>query len=338
MVRGQDRLLSREAQAWDSARICNGELYLEGKPYRSWAHDPVVTEWNNANLTGDPERSWLDLLGETLGDRRHGISLGAGTGWLEEEILRRKLADRIVCLDLFRGSSDAVGLEFRVADLNVVLLPPELFDFVLVHHSLHHVERVEHVIHQAEQCLRPGGLLILHDYVGENREMWTSRKLARLEAIRNDLDLPRGLGAPPMEIPPEVTSRRSPFEQVNSMRILPTLAQLFRPIRFRSWGGILHPLRRHIWDQDFRRRRCSLQQLLEWDELAVREGLLPCFAFGVFSRCIDETPLPQQGDWAELQRVVSLTEEAEREPAAWRRRWRVWGRFLVWKLARSLQV
>ena len=49
------------------------------------------------------------------------------------------------------------------ADLNVHRLPTNAFDFIYFFQSLHHIERLEHILGECARALRPNGLLMVND-------------------------------------------------------------------------------------------------------------------------------------------------------------------------------
>ena len=77
---------------------------------------------------------------------------------LDERILRRAAAGR---------QMDGI-LQFA-GDANEVVLEAERYDLILMIDAAHHVEDLEHFFGQLNRALRPGGLLVGHEYVGENR-------------------------------------------------------------------------------------------------------------------------------------------------------------------------
>ncbi len=57
-------------------------------------------------------------------------------------------------------------INYRVSDLNQLVLNSNYYDSVFASMSLHHIENLEYVFEQISQSLRPGGYFIFNEYVG----------------------------------------------------------------------------------------------------------------------------------------------------------------------------
>jgi SAM-dependent methyltransferase len=106
------------------------------------------------------------------------LELGCGSGWLTLALAQRGahatgLDISEQALDVGRRYYESIradvpgSVEYRAADLNALALPPEAYDIIAVKGTLHHLLRVDHVIAQLYQALRPGGLLWVSDSDGE---------------------------------------------------------------------------------------------------------------------------------------------------------------------------
>ena len=52
-------------------------------------------------------------------------------------------------------------------DLNFVELPTNTYDFILCHGILHHLINLEHILYQINKSLKPNGLFLVYEYIGE---------------------------------------------------------------------------------------------------------------------------------------------------------------------------
>jgi len=154
---------------------------------------------------------------------------------------------------LARGRAKAAGLEiaYRVEDANEAELPRSRYDLVLVKQALHHFSRLEHVLDQVRQCLRPGGWLALNEYVGPSRFQWTDLQLSIMNTLL--VTLPESLrrvgaaGSPVrqrVERPsPQQVSEHDPSEAVRSSDVLALVEERFEIVARRDAGGtVLAPL------------------------------------------------------------------------------------------------
>ena len=77
------------------------------------------------------------------------------------------------------------GLTYEVADLNTAEFPKETYDAVYVHAALHHVFHLEHLLDQIKQTLKPGGLFVVHEYIGPSQMQFPGRDLELADAFLN---------------------------------------------------------------------------------------------------------------------------------------------------------
>jgi 2-polyprenyl-3-methyl-5-hydroxy-6-metoxy-1,4-benzoquinol methylase len=106
------------------------------------------------------------------------LSLGCGGGRLERAWMKRGLLTRCHGLDISEeaiqvardmAAKEGLDLTYSQADLNFVSLEPETYDLVIAQTSMHHYVRLERIADEINRALRPGGLLWVHDYVGETQ-------------------------------------------------------------------------------------------------------------------------------------------------------------------------
>jgi len=67
-------------------------------------------------------------------------------------------------------------VEYRVADLNTVELPPAAYDLVAVKGTLHHLIRPDHLLDEVARTLKPNGLFWANDTLGG--EAWLTAFVA----------------------------------------------------------------------------------------------------------------------------------------------------------------
>lgn len=163
-----EELIKRESRHW-------GEVRPDPEHPQLW-HDPTLHEI----FFGDEYRSFIERIVRKGGAV---LELGCGEGNLALELAQRGLT--VTAIDLsperIQRASDAAhtaGVEsritFRVDDLNRSSLPSETYDCVVAHDSLHHILEIERLCGQVWSSLKPGGSLIVMDFLG----MGMVRKLA----------------------------------------------------------------------------------------------------------------------------------------------------------------
>jgi 2-polyprenyl-3-methyl-5-hydroxy-6-metoxy-1,4-benzoquinol methylase len=233
-----------------------------------WVESPVVAEYMNRRISGDPNLNWVQYsVDRYLRASRSPriLSLGCGGGALERGLLQLKPDALIVAIDFSPGAvalarqraeEADLKIDYRVADLNDVVLEPKTFDFVFASAALHHVARLEHVLTQVRASLTPGGPLIAIEYIGPNHLQWTSRQIQAINEILALLPdrYKRRISSPddykrefigPSSL--DAMKLLDPTEGVRSEDILPLTRQMLRMVEFKPFGGtLLHMLLQDI--------------------------------------------------------------------------------------------
>jgi SAM-dependent methyltransferase len=233
-----------------------------------WVESPVISEYMNRQISGDPSVNWVQYAAAKYLQSRRApriLSLGCGGGALERDLLRLKPDSVITAMDFSSGAIDTAvrhardaGLEidYRIADLNVIRLEPETYDFVFASGALHHLSQLEDALAQVSLSLQPGGMLIANEYVGPNQLQWTPRQVATINEIlallpdryrrriSNRSDYKREFLGPS---PVSEMNRNDPTEAVRSEEIIPLVRRRFHLLELKPFGGtILHMLLQDI--------------------------------------------------------------------------------------------
>ena len=184
------------------------------------------------------------------------LSLCCGVGDAERTFLRAGAFERVVGIDLServvekgRQESQAAGmtgLEFVRGDVNTLNLEANSFDLVLSWMAMHHVRELEHVYEQAAQALRPGGILVLNEYIGAPRFAFPPAQVRLMDhwlaALPEELRRwPTGELRTMTAPDPRIVEAEDPSEAIRSDEIIPRLGQRFNIIdRVDYGGGLLH--------------------------------------------------------------------------------------------------
>jgi len=175
------------------------------------------------------------------------LSLGCGPGGIEIAFGREARDAHIRCVDLNpdlvglgreRAQSEGLNIDFEVGDLNLIELPPNEFDLVFCHASLHHVLELERLASQIKRTLRPAGCLITVDVCTRNGFlMWPETREIVASLFKT---LPArfrvnhtAYGKPRLdeEIWEADTSSGS-MECIRSQDIIPVLSKTLQPVHF----------------------------------------------------------------------------------------------------------
>ncbi len=224
---------------------------------RFWQSHPVTAASINRRISGDPTQGWVEYT-----KRRHiiqpverGLSLGCGAGSLERELLRLDVCRSIDAFDVApdaievaRAAAESAGLgdrlHYEVRDLNGLQLD-QTYDAVFVAQSLHHIERLEHVLSEVAKALKPGSWFVMNEYIGPDRFQWSDS----VEKLMNDL---LGLLPAELKILPDGSTKGAivrnsveaviavdPSEAIRSAAIMDVVAQKFEIVERIDFGGTL---------------------------------------------------------------------------------------------------
>ena len=285
--------LERVARVWDATT-----RERQTTPVQGWLDSPIVLETLvQPRVAGDPHTNWLIGLVARLEVPRGGrwLSLGCGAAGLEIHAAQQGLFASLRGLDLSPASIEEarraaaaagpVALDFGVVDLNVLELPADSYDVVLMNMSLHHVRELPRVLEQVAASLTGQGILILNEYVGPRQFQFTDRQLSIVKellcalpaALRTDLTT----GQPKQEYvrqPVEHWNAVDPSEAIRSDEILWEVRKRFDIVERRDYGGtILHLLLEHIvhnFDPLDEKDVAIISLLARFEHLLIRLGVL----------------------------------------------------------------
>jgi 2-polyprenyl-3-methyl-5-hydroxy-6-metoxy-1,4-benzoquinol methylase len=159
--------LAQEAELWGS----DAERSAQSVPPDWGAHRNL--RHNSIYHTAD-----IDAFLQHIQRGITALELGCGSGWLTLAMAQRgaqakgiDISDK--ALNVARRYYDSIrdsvsgSVEYELADLNTVQLPPETYDVIAVKGTLHHLTQMDAVIDQIYRALKPGGLLWVSDSHGE---------------------------------------------------------------------------------------------------------------------------------------------------------------------------
>jgi SAM-dependent methyltransferase len=277
------------------------EAFVQDLGRISWTGIPQVHLNHNYLITGTRETYWIPWMRErffTRGDAGDALSLGCGAGHLDRIFKGCGYTFRSFtgvdisegAIDRARTLAEEIGLaptiRYAAEDLNRYELPPRSFDFIYFFQSLHHIEALEHVLEQCQRALRPGGLLMVNEFVGPSRFQWTSVQVdmanALIALLPEELrrDLQSG-GLKTAVVPPTVEHmvKHDPSEAVRSGEIEALVKACFEVSHEWNWGGTLnHLVFQDIagnFDQESTYHRAIIEFMIHHENMLIRARLIP---------------------------------------------------------------
>lgn len=225
----------------------------------SWDAHPVILQYINRRISGNPNESWLPFLKRTLFPRlfEYGLSLGCGWGALERDAIHLGICRYFDAYDMSKDAIEVAESEalknalekhivYYCDDLNTVTFETGKYDICFGAAAIHHVNNLEHLFSQITEALRPGAYLVLNEYVGPARFQWNNeieQLMNKLLAIIPDslkTSLRNGIIKGEVRRPnPTDVIKTDPSEAVRSDEILWLFEKYFQTIYRANFGGTL---------------------------------------------------------------------------------------------------
>jgi SAM-dependent methyltransferase len=246
----------------------------------------------NANLTGDPTRTWVDDLA-LRGPFKRVAALGTDDVGSEAAWLKRNPNSQLDIYELSAGVIEKIrprvagapGVSFIQADLNFAELPTNTYDCIWTSASLHCLTNLEHVLDQVQRALLPHGIFAVCGWVGENRMQYSDARLARVNALL--ASVPAAYRRTEEAQRPSTVFQLSPFAAVRSAEIVSLLhAQAGFEVIHEATTGWLFPLSLVIDGPALTRDHPEIMQRLNHAEEEARKdpALRPAMAYMVLRR------------------------------------------------------
>lgn len=270
-----------------------------------WQSHPITQAHIQRLMTGDPGVNWLGFVAQRYcaTSRQRGLSLGCGNGCAERDAIKLGICRQMDGYDLSPGAVDearalagqagmADQIAYAVADLDQITLPASTYDLVIAGQAVHHVQQLEHLAEQLWKSMKPGGILVLNEYVGPSRFQWSDR----VGTLMNDLlrllppekrQMRDGrLKSEIIRPTPEQVERVDPTESVRSAEILPVFERFFSYDYRAPFGGTLLQFLLSDIAANFDEHSpadCALIDLLVYfEETLIREQVIPSdFVFAI---------------------------------------------------------
>jgi SAM-dependent methyltransferase len=124
------------------------------------------------------------IIEETTRNKGYALDLGCGCGWLSLELARCGMdvdgydiaPKQIEIATRFARESqesaepllhgDFGSTNYQVVDLNHAVLEAGKYEAVVSMGTLHHIQRLDHLLDEIQKSLKPGGKFLFYEYVG----------------------------------------------------------------------------------------------------------------------------------------------------------------------------
>ncbi len=231
---------------------------------KSWGGLSQISRNHNFLITDDPDYYWIDYMRAKYFPDGHAgdtLSLGCGEGFIERLFKEHGFVfDSVTGVDLSEKCVEvaaqraqeielAPDINYIAANLNEYALPEQTYDFIFFFHSLHHVRALEQLLESCAKALKPGGVMMVNEFVGPSRFQWTDEQLRlaneifRLlpEDLRYDLQN-NNIKTEIKRFSVEEMIQHDESEAVRSAEIESVLRKYFNIVEEKNWGGTLNNL------------------------------------------------------------------------------------------------
>lgn len=275
----------------------------------NWWIIPAVKQRWNAKISGNES---VDYEAHTVEKHLTGkknlrmLSIGSGVSSHELKFAEYDNFEEIICTDIadnllakaekIAAQRKLDNIKFWVKNVYKTDFEPGEFDIIMFHASLHHFSNIEELLtNKVKRWLKPGGFLLINEYVGVNRLQFDHQQ------IRN---INEGLALIPdrlkQRFKTKLLKRRfygsgylrmviaDPSECVESSKILPAIKAAFEVVEEKPYGGnllmnILKDIAHNFTDADDEEAQAVLRQLFELEDAYLRQHHSD-FVYGLYRK------------------------------------------------------
>lgn len=273
-----------------------------------WWTIPAVRERWNKMISGNKETEYQEYVCKKYFPGKENLrllSVGCGGGTPEINFAKQKCFSKVEGFDvsekIVKHASAKIS-KHNLANLNFFKADAETFDYgenkydaILFHSSFHHLKDLEKIANKVKLALKPGGILILHEYVGPNRNQWKKDQLQAINQLLSEIPKNFRTRYNERKIKKKVYRPgllrmflNDPSESVHSENLISVLRNNFSVLEEKSFGGnILHPLLKdigHHFQNDSEETMAILQKLFNAEDHFLSIGNSPDFLFGVYQK------------------------------------------------------
>jgi SAM-dependent methyltransferase len=270
--------------------------------HANWWIIPDIQKRLNFLATGNPNQNYEAYLTEKYFLNKKGvlISPGCGVGGHERKIALANPTLQVTGFDLTpdlikpalyeTAQLGIPNLHFEIASIYTKKYQPNSIDYFLFHASLHHFDNIESLLLQTLlPALKPGGLIIIHEYTGPDRMLFPKHQIQAaeraLKTLPKELRIILNTAWEKRKIYAHGKLRMlisDPSECVQSSTIRPLLHKHLNVLEEKSLGGnILMPVLKHIAHHFVLHHTDHLENLIRLEDEYLK-NYPSDFTFGVY--------------------------------------------------------
>ncbi len=240
-------------------RVISSWSFTDKTP-TSWVDIPEVAKRLNYLASGNSEVDYFKYFSKKYLATKKDLSilsLGCGCGERELKCAELGMFSKIDAYDI---SEDRINyanknacekgygniIRYKAADVNDIKSDENGYDVVLIEQSLHHFTPLKDILEKIKGFMRPGGYIILNEFVGPARFQWSDRQLEVIIGLLGVLPHEYRKKWKTNNLKKEVYRNGrlamalfDPSEAVESSRIMPLMSEMFEPLEIRELGGTI---------------------------------------------------------------------------------------------------
>jgi ubiquinone/menaquinone biosynthesis C-methylase UbiE len=275
----------------------------------NWWIIPEIKRRENQKISGDRNITFDTYLVDRYLNKMQTyrmLSVGCGLGNREIRFAQSEKFSEILGIDLAGNLIDEANKKaqkldlhnicFEQADFYSYSLQSNHYDIVLFHSSLHHFKNMDMTIARIKNSLKPGGLLVLNEYVGKNRLQFSKEQILEMNKILNTIPENFRTNYLTNQIKKKVYAPgllrmiiSDPSEAIESEKIIPTIHKNFKIIEEKRIGGdllmmVLKNIAHHFATIDNEEAQMILTNLIQEEDKYLTKTKTPNFIFGVYKK------------------------------------------------------